>query len=84
VKRISQFRSRRSSAKRKRKVAGRHGLAGHWQTQPKPMFTSGRVHYEIGGNTDAMSFGGIVAIHRRSHCRMCPVRAGGSVMCPAR
>ena len=28
------------------------------------MFTSGPVHYEVGANTDAMSFGGIAAIHR--------------------
>jgi hypothetical protein len=28
------------------------------------MFTSGKVHYEIGANTDAMSFGGIGAVHR--------------------
>lgn len=28
------------------------------------MFTSGRVHYEVGVNTDAMSFGGIPAVHR--------------------
>ena len=28
------------------------------------MFTSGTVHYEAGANTDAMSFGGIPAVHR--------------------
>ncbi len=28
------------------------------------MFTAGKVHYEIGANTDAMSFGGIGAVHR--------------------
>jgi hypothetical protein len=28
------------------------------------MFTSGTIHYEIGANTDAMSFGGMAAIHR--------------------
>jgi len=28
------------------------------------MFSPGKVHYEIGANTDAMSFGGIGAIHR--------------------
>jgi hypothetical protein len=28
------------------------------------MFSSGKVHYEIGANTDAMSFGGMAAIHR--------------------
>ena len=28
------------------------------------MFTSGRIHYEVGANTDAMSFGGMAAVHR--------------------
>lgn len=28
------------------------------------MFNSGRVHYEVGANTDATSFGGIAAVHR--------------------
>jgi hypothetical protein len=28
------------------------------------MFGSGRVHYEVGARTEAMSFGGIVAMHR--------------------
>lgn len=28
------------------------------------MFSSGKVHYEVGANTDATSFGGIGAIHR--------------------
>jgi hypothetical protein len=28
------------------------------------MFNTGKVHYEIGANTDAMSFGGVAAIHR--------------------
>ena len=28
------------------------------------MFTSGAIHYEVGANTDAMSFGGIAVIHR--------------------
>lgn len=64
MKRLSHTQSRKNSAKRKRKVQARHGLAGHWSPQPKPMFTSGKVHYEIGANTAAMSFGGIGAIHR--------------------
>lgn len=64
MKRLSHDQSRRNSAKRKRKVNSRHALAGHWCPQPQPMFTSGKVHYEIGANTDAMSFGGIAAIHR--------------------
>jgi len=45
-------------------VAARHALAGHWKPRQKPMFGSGKVHYEIGANTDAMCFGGIGAIHR--------------------
>ena len=64
MKRISLKQSRRNSAGRKRKVAARHGQAGHWKSRPQPMFTSGRVHYEVGANTDAMSFGGIAAVHR--------------------
>ena len=28
------------------------------------MFNAGPVHYEVGANTDAMSFGGIAAVHR--------------------
>jgi len=64
VKRISLKQSRRNSARRNRKVAARHALAGHWSAQPAPMFTSGKMHYEIGANTDAMSYGGIGAVHR--------------------
>lgn len=64
MKRISQGQSRRNSTQRKRKVATRHGRAGHWTARPQPMFSSGKVHYEIGANTDAMSFGGIGAVHR--------------------
>jgi hypothetical protein len=29
-----------------------------------PMLTSGKISYEVGGNVDAMSFGGIAAVHR--------------------
>ena len=64
MKRISHDRSRKNSAARARKVAARHAQAGHWSPQPQPMFTSGVIHYEIGANTDAMSFGGIGAAHR--------------------
>lgn len=64
MKRISHSQSRRNSTRRKRKVAARHAQAGHWSPQPQPMFNSGKVHYEIGANTEAMSFGGIGAIHR--------------------
>ena len=28
------------------------------------MFTSGKVHYEIGANPDVMSYGGIASMHR--------------------
>jgi hypothetical protein len=27
------------------------------------MFGSGRVHYEVGARTEAMSYGGIAAVH---------------------
>jgi hypothetical protein len=64
VKRISQDQSRRNNAKRRRKVAARHAQAGHWKPQTRPMFNTGSVRYEIGANTDAMSFGGIAAVHR--------------------
>ena len=64
MKRISNKQSRRNIARRKRKVAARHAQAGHWNPQPQPMFNTGTVHYEVGANTDAMSFGGIAAVHR--------------------
>jgi hypothetical protein len=64
VKRISHKKSRKNSAHRKQKVADRHGQAGHWSPQPEPMFTSGKVHYEIGANIDAMGYGGMGAVHQ--------------------
>jgi len=64
VKTISVKQSRRNTAERRRKVAARHGKAGHWRAQSKPMFGTGRVHYEVGTHTDAMCYGGIAAIHR--------------------
>jgi hypothetical protein len=64
VNRISQEQSRRNSARRRRKVAARHAQAGHWRAQPAPMFTAGKIHYEIGAKTDVMSCGGIGAVHR--------------------
>jgi hypothetical protein len=45
-------------------VAARHSRAGRWKARPKPMLGTGRVHYEIGANTDATSYGGIAAVHR--------------------
>ena len=64
MKKISNKQSRRNIARRQRKVAARHAQAGHWDAQPQPMFNTGTVHYEVGVNTDAMSFGGIAAVHR--------------------
>ena len=64
VKRISSKQSRRNSARRRRKVATRHARAGHWSPRAEPMFTSGKVHYEIGANPDVMSYGGIASMHR--------------------
>jgi hypothetical protein len=64
VKKITHEQSRRNIARRRRKVAARHARAGHWGAQRKPMFTSGKVSYEVGANTDATSFGGIAAVHR--------------------
>jgi len=54
----------KDSASRRRKVKDRHAQAGHWKEQPDPMFSSSKVRYEIGANTDAMSYGGIGAMHR--------------------
>ena len=67
MKRLSHKQSRRNSAKRKRRVAARHARAGHWTAQPQPMMSSGKIHYEIGANVDAMSYGGIGAVHRLVH-----------------
>ena len=64
MKRISSKQSRRNSARRRRKVATRHARAGHWSPRAEPMFTSGKVHYEIGANPDVMSYGGIASMHR--------------------
>ena len=64
VKKISHADSRRNAARRGRRVAARHGLAGHWGQQPVPMLTSGKVSYEIGGNVEVTCFGGIAAVHR--------------------
>lgn len=64
MKRLSHQKSRRNSAKRKRKVQRRHNRAGHWSAQPRPLFHPGKIHYEIGANPDVTSFGGIAAVHR--------------------
>jgi hypothetical protein len=64
VKKIAHEQSRRNIARRRRKVAARHARAGHWGAQSGPMLNSGRVSYEVGGNVDATSFGGIAAVHR--------------------
>ena len=61
VKRISSKQSRRNSARRRRQVATRHARAGHWSPRAEPMFTSGKVDYEIGANPDVMSYGGIAS-----------------------
>ena len=64
VKRISVKQSRRNTARRRRKVAARQARAGHWRAQSQPTLGSSRVHYEIGAQTEAMSYGGIAAVHR--------------------
>lgn len=64
MKKISKKQSRRNIKKRKAKVSARHAKAGHWEAQEQPVFGSGNVHFEVGGNTDAMSFGGIAPVHR--------------------
>ena len=64
VKTISHEQSRRNSSRRARKVAARHGQAGHWSAQSRPMLTSAKVGYEVGANIEATSFGGVGAVHR--------------------
>lgn len=64
MKNISKKQSRKNSKKRKSKVAKHHNRAGTWKSQSKPMFSSGKIHYEIGANIDAMSYGGIVPVHQ--------------------
>jgi hypothetical protein len=64
VQKISHEQSRRNAARRRRRVAARHARAGHWGRQTSPMFGSGSVAYEIGGNVDATCFGGVAAVHR--------------------
>ena len=55
MKRISHIQSRRNSTRRRAKVEARHRKAGAWTAQPAPMFSAGKVHYEIGANGDVMS-----------------------------
>jgi hypothetical protein len=64
VKTISKKNSRKNIKKRNAKVAKRHNRAGTWELQPKPMFSPGKIHYEVGANIEAMSYGGIAPIHR--------------------
>jgi alkylated DNA nucleotide flippase Atl1 len=64
VKKLSTQQSRRNITQRKAKVGARHAKAGHWTAQAQPMFGSGKVHYEVGGNMEAMSYGGIAPVHR--------------------
>jgi len=64
VKKISKKQSRKNIKKRKSKVGGRHAKAGTWTEQPRPMFGTGKVHFEVGANTEAMNFGGIAPVHR--------------------
>jgi len=45
-------------------VATRHRLAGRWAEQSTPMFTSGKVSYEVGGYVEATPYGGLAAMHR--------------------
>lgn len=64
MKKITKKQSRHNIKNRKKKVARRHNKAGHWQARPAPMFSSGKLHYEVGSKTEAMNFGGIGAVHR--------------------
>ena len=64
VKKFSKTQSRKHIKTRKAKVSARHAKAGPWTAQAQPMFGSGTVHYEVGGNTETMSYGGIAPVHR--------------------
>lgn len=64
VSTVSHEQSRRNAKRRQRRVTARHAQAGHWTPRPAPMLTSGKISYEVGGNIDAMCFGGIAAVHR--------------------
>lgn len=64
VKRIAVDQSRRNAARRARKVAARHRLAGHLGVQLKPMLTTGKINYEVGEQVEATPFGGLAAIHQ--------------------
>ena len=64
MKKISKKQSRKNIKKRRAKVSARHAKAGTWTAQPRPMFGTGKVHYEVGANTEAMNFGGIAPVHR--------------------
>ncbi len=65
MKKISHRQSRRNSARRKRKVeARRRRRARRLGTRSRPVFGSGRVHYEIGARINATSHGGIGAVRR--------------------
>jgi hypothetical protein len=55
--------SRRNAARRRRRVAVRHRLAGRWGEQPTPMFTWGKITYEVGGYVEATPYGGLAAMH---------------------
>jgi hypothetical protein len=64
VKRIPRDRCRRNAARRRRRVAARHRLAGRWAEQREPMLTSGKITYEVGGNVEVTPYGGVAAMHR--------------------
>lgn len=64
MKRISVIESRRNSEKCGRKVRARQKRARRFYSQDKPMFGSTRVHYEVSADGQAMSCGGIAAVHR--------------------
>ena len=64
VKRIPLDQSRRNAARRRRRVGARHRLAGRWAERPAPMFTSGKIIYEVAGYVEATPYGGLAAMHR--------------------
>lgn len=39
-------------------------MAGHWGARAEPVFSAGKVCYEVAGEGDVTAFGGVAALHR--------------------
>lgn len=47
---------------RKRRIE-RRLASRHWEAQEQPMMRGSNIHYELSGKTQAMSYGGLGAVH---------------------